>query len=398
MAEAPRWGRLLSWSLWLALTSATPAVAPGVLLDKRLPPRWPASWNSNKVRPESRLNTLGARCNPAVSPVFTPGLVSGPSPQVSCCAWSDVHRFIYVKTAKTAGSSILLGALRSTLCPVTAATTAVATDFTRTLRFDADCPSAVLHPTGLLFPVTSDGGAAESPAGNAANGSIAAHRRMLDAQATPASASTDCVPCSAVEAWKWETYFVFGAARNPFERVVSSYDYCQVAALGLPFNFFCTQPDLAAACPAAAGPPKKNIHWAPQASAFFYRGSYNRVDFLLDVHSLAASLTSLTAHLQARAPAFPALNLSNIRVNVVHREETPFLDWYAGAAKHCLCTVEQKYKADVFHFGRLVRRGDAWIQQHQAHCMNASRASSSTSTSATARATLAAAPRRRGLT
>ena len=69
MAEAPRWGRLLSWSLWLALTSATPAVAPGVLLDKRLPPRWPASWNSNKVRPESRLNTLGARCNPAVSPL-----------------------------------------------------------------------------------------------------------------------------------------------------------------------------------------------------------------------------------------------------------------------------------------------------------------------------------------
>ena len=353
---------------------------------------------------ELQQGAIGERWRPqwrAVQPcgltvtVFTRVCFSGPFPQVSCCVWSDVHRFIYVKTAKTAGSSILLGALRSTLCPVTAATTAVATDFTRTLRFDANCPSSVLHPTGLLFPVPPDGGAAESPAGNAGNASNAAHRRMLDA---PVSASTDCVPCSAVEAWKWDTYFVFGAARNPFERVVSSYDYCQVAALGLPFNFFCTQPDLAAACPAAAGPPKKNIHWAPQASAFFYRGSYNRVDFLLDVHYLAASLTSLTTHLQARAPAFPTLNLSNIQVNVVHREETPFLDWYAGAAKHCLCTVEQQYKADVFHFGSLGRRGEAWMQQHQAHCMNASSTTSSTSTSATARATLAATPRRLGLT
>jgi hypothetical protein len=259
---------------------------------------------------------------------------------VSCCAWSDTYQFIFIKTAKSAGSSILLGALRSTLCPVEQnVTTHAATDFTNTLRFDANCTALTLAPTGLLYAV---------PDGSRVSGD-------------------DCLPCMAIEAWKWEQYFVFGATRNPWERVVSAYDYCGVKTLGLPFKFFCSNVDLAHACPAAVGIPKRDAHWAPQAPAFFWRG-FSRVNFLLDVHNLARSLRHLQAQLRRRSgvPAMPQLNLTSI--NRRHSDNTTFLEWFTGDSSHCICTVAQQYREDVRLFGSLGRHGRQWMHQFRQRC------------------------------
>jgi hypothetical protein len=229
---------------------------------------------------------------------------------VSCCAWSMKYRFVYVKTAKTGGSSIMLGVLRNTLCLAKQNSTRIALSFTGGLSLDMDCDRHLLYPT-------------------------------------PGEA--DCEDCRHVEPWMWNDFFVFGAARNTWERAVSSYKYCQVSQMNISWLDWCSQPDIASDCFARLGPPKRNIHWASQSKAFFWR-NYTRVDFLFDTQYLKSMFHVLENRLNARNHVRIYFNLSYVKLNAL-QDHARLKQWYAGEKSACIRAIANVYSEDLYHFG-----------------------------------------------
>ena len=126
------------------------------------------------------------------------------------CIVSDRMKLIYVKTAKSAGSTILLGWLRPSLCPA---------------QNDSDVY------VGFGAPAQNNG----NPFSKSCDESIISPRP-----------GTDSLSCERIEHWKWEQYFVFASVRNPYSRMRSSYGYCKSA---MTWDDFCEDPKLTGGCP-----------------------------------------------------------------------------------------------------------------------------------------------------
>jgi len=131
------------------------------------------------------------------------------------CIISDRMKFIYVKTAKSAGSTTLLGWLRPSLCP----------------------------------PKNADD---EFEGWGSKKGDANKFSKTCDANILFPPPGTDHNPCDTIPMWKWETYFVFATIRNPYARMRSSYIYCKTDA-GLSWKEFCQDPRSANGCPFGSG-------------------------------------------------------------------------------------------------------------------------------------------------
>lgn len=173
----------------------------------------------------------------------------------ACCAISDAYRFIYVKVAKTASSTILVGYLRPTLCPVEKGAPPMAGFFKeKHARYNSNCSATRFLPL-----------------------------------------ESDCFPCIHIPRWKWLHYFVFTSVRNPIDRAISSYLYCKGEA---PFSKWCVNPDVGPGgfCREGPGP---NIHWGHQYPYMCTSGGQCIVDFVLRMENLEEDLNLITASINA---------------------------------------------------------------------------------------------------
>lgn len=209
------------------------------------------------------------------------GRSTGWKTQHSCCAFSDAYRFIYMKHAKNAGSSVLPAFLRPSICPVG----------------DGE-PRTV--PLGYDTPETRFG----------AN-CTAQHIAPLD---------SDCFPCHDIERWKWMSYYVFSVVRHPLTRAVSSYTYCRKQAAGVPFGQWCVNPDAGGGICGADSPGRPNAHWAPQTPAMCTRDGRCIVDFIARSEHLDRDMDAVVASINAlRNASYPPLPPFSARRVVFNR-------------------------------------------------------------------------------
>lgn len=200
----------------------------------------------------------------------------GPPPG-GCCAWSDVYRFIFIRTPKAASTTVLSAFLRPAVCPLTPGERGV---------------TAAHDNAGGRYAYSAN--------------CTAEHYSPLD---------SDCAPCATIPRWKWLHYFVFSAVRNPYVRAASSYSFCVRNRTQVPFAAFCVNPDAAGGCawlpgaiaPPPDAPPVPNVHWSHQTAGLC--GSEGCVvDWIARVESLGADLDSAVASINAmRSPGAPPL-------------------------------------------------------------------------------------------
>lgn len=145
---------------------------------------------------------------------------------------SDAYRFIFVKNAKTAGTTIGPGFLRRAICPPRPGEVPRSSIFGNATAFSASCTAYEFEPR--------DG---------------------------------DYLSCSTIPRWKWAGYFVFAAIRDPTERAISAYSYCGKAAAGVPFSTWCENPNAGGGRCRREGAPdgSPNVHWAVQTATLCRR-------------------------------------------------------------------------------------------------------------------------------
>jgi hypothetical protein len=186
------------------------------------------------------------------------------------CIISDRLKFIYIKTAKSAGSTILLGWLRPSLCPASYGDEFKGFGNT---NFSANCSTDILYP-----PPGSDG-----------------------------------TLCSNIPMWKFRDYFVFTTVRSPWERMVSSYDYCHVAALrGLSWTEWCQEPEKAITCQRKSNytSPQFDMHYQYPLHFAYHDSNGWFLDYIIRVdHTMGAGIEEVTRIINSRRPPNETLSL-----------------------------------------------------------------------------------------
>jgi len=233
------------------------------------------------------------------------------------CIYSDRMQLIYVKTAKSAGSTTLLGWLRPSLCPAVSSRNQFRGWGSSNSTFSKKCAEDVLYP----------------PPG------------------------TDSSPCESIPLWKWEQYFVFTTVRNPYTRMRSSYTYCNS---GLDWSTFCKDPKLTGKCGSHAKKTSKltehvynshyqfPIHWA-------YHGWWGwHVDYIIKTEDMPAGIAEVAQLVNAAADERgEALRLmtSAVDVNVrpTNRSRRETCRFYTGAFSGCAHALERSQ--DPFFLG-----------------------------------------------
>ena len=240
----------------------------------------------------------------------------------ACCVVSDRLRFVFLKVAKNAGSTVLLKWLRPSLCPPHNASDAFPGYGGST--YSRSCPSSVLSPAPTLDE----------------------HGRR----------GSDCAPCSGIPLWKWKAYFVFAVVRNPFTRMVSSFRYCRSP---LPWTDFCEAPEASGGCFFWNGsdrtlgqPPKRDIHYEAPAH-WAYHGWWGwHVDYVIRMESMGEGMRGAAAEIVARAsaadkPLAQLLIAKQVELgNFFASSQTPMAAravcrWYSGANRSCHAAVER---------------------------------------------------------
>lgn len=221
------------------------------------------------------------------------------------CFVSDELRFIYIKTAKTAGSSILLGWIKPSVCPP---------------RDEAD---KQMDFGGTVYSKSCP------------------EERISGSE------------CDKIPIWKWYTYFVFAAIRDPYARLVSSYTYCKIEGSdGIAWADFCRDPSLPGHCFGEAQPAHTRNRHIEYPVRHAYYGWYGwHIDYAMRVESLTEDMAHVARTINARADGTNAtvrLNVpeSDIQVNMkrdVDRNAAAFLceKWYSGANAHCVDALER---------------------------------------------------------
>lgn len=225
-----------------------------------------------------------------------------------------IYISLSIKTAKSAGSTVLLGWLRPSLCP-SKDENDVFTGFgvDRAQKVSKSCNESVLYP----------------PPG------------------------TDILDCQNIPRWKWEQYFVFTTVRNPYSRMRSSYNYCNVAKrANVDWGEFCQDPKVSNGCPSkyrGSSEPKVHtnnqhyqfpIHWA-------YHGWYGwHLDYIIRVEDMEDGIREVAKIINHLAQ----LRGINVRLSdnftSVNRRETSLdkenlCKWFTGNNTDCAVALEK---------------------------------------------------------
>lgn len=210
-----------------------------------------------------------SQCSSYVKKALPYSTMYFPRNDMVCCMYSDRLRFIYLKVAKSAGSTVALGWLRSSLCPAT----------------NNDSINGY---------------------GNTTYASSCAHDLLY-----PPPSKGDCIDCSTVPMWKFRSYFVFTTVRSPWTRMISSYNYCNVFTnTGLVWSDWCTQPEMAGGCVANKSSPSiPNVHYQYPIH-FAYHDIYGwYVDYIIRVENITYGLRKAAEIINSRRPVGESLKI-----------------------------------------------------------------------------------------
>ena len=231
------------------------------------------------------------------------------------CIVSDRMRLIFIKTAKSAGSTVLLGWIRPSLCPPKNASDTFRGWGTTKLHkqlgnaFSKSCDETIVFPRP----------------------------------------GVDAAPCASVPKWKWRQYFVITTIRNPYSRMRSSFAYCKPA---LKWGEFCEDPQSSGdTCRGVT--EVHNIHYRFPVHWAYHSWWGWHIDYAIRTEAMAAGIAEVAAIVNARAAARgEPLRLMNKAVSInVNPNEHPMAKpaaekkklcaWYSGEHAHCAAALER---------------------------------------------------------
>lgn len=254
------------------------------------------------------------------------------------CIVSDRLRFIYIKSAKSAGSTILLGWIRPSLCPP-----ANASDVYRgwgTSSTSLDQQFSKLCAPDIVYP----------PPGR------------------------DGCKCSEIPQWKFEQYFIFTTVRNPYSRMRSSYTYCRAQSK---WTDFCQDPKITGSCPqtAPSEPHKWNVHYQFPIH-WIYHGWWGwHVDYAIRTENMEQGIAAVADIVNARAAERgEALRLARSASRAVnqqksHRnrsssrtedEKVQLCKYYTGENSICARALEATYDPLVLGYANYCKNVDGF--------------------------------------
>lgn len=250
----------------------------------------------------------GNHVHKSVPPIIRGSNIGG-YPDYGGCIVSDRLQFIYIKTAKSAGSTILLGWVRPSLCPAKDDED-VFTGFgvKASSRVSKTCDSSTVYP----------------------------------------QPGTDNSNCEDIPLWKWEQYFVFSTVRNPYSRMRSAYTYCKQTG---EWESFCIDPKATNGCdfhkskkPGHSNDPHYQfpVHWA-------YHGWWGwHVDYLIRVEDIDSGVAEVASIVNARAAERgEELRLRgefksvNVKQKPAAQEKADLCQWFRGKFQHCAVALEK---------------------------------------------------------
>jgi hypothetical protein len=273
---------------------------------------WSSAWCALCVSAEEKKNGLGPALSPVLGSHFYKSIPPEDYPIHGSCIVSDRMQLIFLKTAKSAGSTVLLGWIRPSLCPPkNASDYFVGWGTSKNSNvFSKSCD------TNIVFP----------PPG------------------------TDASDCNLVPRWKFEQYFVITTIRNPYGRLRSSFTYCRP---NLTWDQFCEDPKNSGnVCRGKTGIPNLTGHAYNPHYRFPIHWSYHswwgwHIDYAIRTESMAEGISEVAAIVNARAAARgETLRLMSqaVDVNVQHTTEktqTSICNWYMGTHAHCAAAIER---------------------------------------------------------
>lgn len=270
----------------------------------------------------SQHETRHAPCRPLLGAVQK-RFRTGPLPLATQVVVSDAYRFIYLKTRKVAGTSIFTGFFRAVLCAPR-----------------ADHDDKLLDSffgMKAFVPVRRN-----------------CSRKLLD---PPLDYMRLPPKIDAIPLAKLHNYFVFAAARNPYERAVSSYEYCGLRRVGS-FREFTQRPRAFGGKCGGTSTPKPypdiaNAHWDAQIQEMCdATGLHCMVDYVVDTANLVDMMDEVVDRINAgRNMSYPALpRFSDMTPKNNVRSSSNYSNHYARCPE-CRQQVFDHYKEDIVMFG-----------------------------------------------
>ena len=314
-------GLMLSLTFVLCGLFAADGLAPHPFGAKEGTIRGPV----DKATATATTTTSSVGLGPVLSPIIgnhvRKSLPPGEHRVTGDCIVSDRMRLIFVKTAKSAGSTVLLGWIRPSLCPPKNAS-----------------------------DVFSGWGASKQ-LGNAFS-------KSCDETIVFPRPGNDSAPCASVPKWKWRQYFVITTIRNPYSRMRSCFTHRKPA---LAWGEFCEDPQSSGDI--CRGAPKWHGHAFNVHYQFPVHWAYHswwgwHIDYAIRTEAMAAGIAEVAAIVNTRAVARgEPLRLmgKSVSVNVQHKTtfntaEKELCAWYSGEHAHCAAALERMLDPTVLGY------------------------------------------------